>query len=228
LRGKRRNQAPALALAGLSGVLLLAAAYVVAAEAGPYLSVGEGLSDRLQALESDRPAVMSRDARKIVLDTCTGLTTTVAGLLLRTETRRAEADWCAGRAADFAESAPTAGYAWYVAAQLAADRHDQTAFADDLGRAYATAPTEQWLAERRVALAETHLAELTPDLLASHQRDLALLVQSARGVAAIARRYVAEPDFRNRIAAIVATLPNADQARFVATIRAQIAAGQTR
>ena len=54
---------------------------------------------------------------------------------------------------------------------------------------------------------------------ATHQRDLALLVQSQRGIATIARRYVAQPDFRERITAIVEALPQADQVRFLANVK---------
>lgn len=224
MRGKRRNKAPALILAGFAGALLAGAAYVATSEARPFVSVGETLPDRIAALEAASPAVVSLDGRNLVLDTCSELATSLAGRLMRTDERRRDTGWCADVATQYAASAPTYGYAWYVAALMAADRQDTPALVEDLARSYSTAPNEEWLAERRVALAEAHLGDLGPDLTAAHDRDLALLVQSKRGIADIARRYVAVPEFRERIGDIVATLSQQDQARFVDTLRGQVAA----
>jgi hypothetical protein len=207
-------------------VLLAGAAYVTAAESGPFLTIGETLSDRISGLESGGSAVLSLDSRNLVLDTCTELATSMTGRLMRTAERQRDIGWCADTAAHFAAAAPGYGYAWYVTALMAAEQKDATGLAEGLSRSYATAPTEYWLAERRVALAEAHVEELDPALTAAHDRDLALLVQSRRGIADIARRYVAVPGFRERIGDIVATLPDVDQARFIDTLRGQVAARQ--
>ena len=47
-------------------------------------------------------------------------------------------------------------------------------------------------------------------------------VQSQRGIAAIAKRYVRDEGFRARITAVVEALPAADQARFVQVLRAAV------
>jgi hypothetical protein len=211
-----------LILLGFSGVLLAGAAYVAASEAGPYASIGGDLADRIEAIAADNPPVVSMGGRNLVLDNCAALATTTPGRLISTERRDVVARWCAGAAARFAAAAPSYGYAWYVAALMAADRGDADGFASSLARSYLTAPSEQWLAERRVALAEANPDEMTPDLLALHDRDLALLVRSKRGIATIVQRYVATPAFRDRISRVVGTLPNEEQSRFVAQLAREV------
>ena len=82
-----------------------------------------------------------------------------------------------------------------------------------------TGRTEQWVASLRVGLSEAHRQQLDAAALATSDRDLALLATSRSGVALIAYRYVNEPDFRERITAIVEALPGEDQENFLSRVR---------
>lgn len=113
---------------------------------------------------------------------------------------------------------PTYPFGWYAVALFsyrvgAAEDGEQA-----LVRAQQVGAHEQWLAEGRVRLAEEHFEDLGSMALAGHRADLELLARSRRGVASIAYRYVSDPGFRERITAIVETLPNEDQVRFVSNV----------
>lgn len=166
---------------------------------------------------------MSRSARDLALDDCVQLLASVHGLALRTELRKSAITNCAEAADDFIAQSSIDARAWYVLARVAAERKDAAGLNRALLRAHELAPAEQWLAEQRVQLAEEHLADLEPSVLAGHQQDLALLVTSTRGVKAIARRYAAVPSFRERVTAIAETLPAEQQARLVAALRNELA-----
>jgi hypothetical protein len=114
---------------------------------------------------------------------------------------------------------PSYAYGWYSIAAFSFALADDERGLYALRRSQAVAKSEQWLTERRVQLSEIYLAQLDEAALASHRQDLILLAQSNRGVRSIARRYVEDANFRERITALVETLPDADQARFVANVR---------
>jgi hypothetical protein len=116
---------------------------------------------------------------------------------------------------------PSHSYGYYIEAlaRFALGEADMAVAA--LERSQAVGPNEQWLAERRVGVAETHYAALEAYAGTGHLADLALLAQSRRGIRSIAARYVANPDFRERVTAVVETLPDEIQQRFVAVVRAE-------
>jgi len=209
------------------GSLLLAfgSAYALLAESGPYLFAGSGLAQRIEVLaDGQLHPGLSRPAHDLVLDDCVAVASSLYGLAMATERRNAALETCSSAATGFAASSPTYAYAYYVEALLAAEGADAAALNAALNASRALAPTEQWLAELRVKLAEDHLAQITPAAIAGHEADLALLVASQRGIRVIARRYAALAGFRERITAIVETLPAEQQRRFVAALRNEIAA----
>lgn len=206
--------------------LLLAAgsAYALLAESEPYLFAGSGLAQRVQVLADGRlhPG-LSRPAHDLVLDDCVDVAASLYGLTLPTERRNTALATCGTAASGFAKASPTYAYAYYVEALLAAERDDPDMLNAALSTSRALAPTEQWLAELRVKLAEDHLSWIRPTALQGHEADLALLVASQRGIRVIARRYAALEGFRERITAIVEQLPSEQQKRFVAALRHEIA-----
>jgi hypothetical protein len=125
---------------------------------------------------------------------------------------------------DFAQqtlaSMPSYSYGWYSLALFHLVLGDLEAGLEALSQSQRTGSNEQWVAERRVLLGELVLSELSADARAAHDTDLAMLAQSNRGVRAIAKRYIEVEDFRERITAIVETLPEEAQARFVGQVRA--------
>lgn len=226
MANRTRRRAPGLLLLSLTSLLLAGgSAYALFAESAPYLFAGSGLAQRVQSLADGKlhPG-LSRQAHDLVLDDCVQVAASLYGLSLLTELRDAALATCGTAASSFAQQAPAYGYAWYVEALLAAERADPNALNAALTTSQSLAPTEQWLAELRVKLAEDHLAEIQPTALAGHEADLALLVTSRRGIKVIARRYAAVKGFRERITAIVEQLPAEQQRRFVAALRSEIAA----
>ena len=226
MTGRRARHSPGLVLLSLTSLLLAAgSAYALFAESSPYLFAGNGLAQRIEVLADGQfhPG-LSRPAHDLVLDDCVAVASSLYGLAMPTERRNAALRTCSSAATGFAESSPTYAYAYYVEALLAAEHTDSDALNAALSTSRALAPAEQWLAELRVKLAEDHLAQLQPAAIAGHEADLALLVVSQRGIRVIARRYAALAGFRERITAIVETLPPEQQRRFVAALRNEIAA----
>jgi hypothetical protein len=115
--------------------------------------------------------------------------------------------------------APTDAFAHAIMAATGALTADWTRYNDGLDLSYRTGPREQWIAEWRVNLVETFYRQLDPALLPRHEADLAVMLATERGLDTISRRYIADPGFRARIAAILPTLPASDQQRFLRRLR---------
>ncbi len=126
---------------------------------------------------------------------------------------------CLKTAAEITQTMPTNSYAWYVKAQAAVQLNDADNFRTSYLNSFLTGPHEQWITVQRVDLAENNFDKLTPDMLAAHEKDIALLALSSNGVRAIARRYVSDVNFRDRVTDIVAKLPDANQRRFLNLVR---------
>ena len=90
---------------------------------------------------------------------------------------------------------------------------------EHLHTSQATGKASQWVAEQRVALAEYYREHLDERVLAGNDADLEMLVRSQRGIGSIATRYVNDPAFRERITAIVETMPEDIQRRFIGVLR---------
>jgi hypothetical protein len=129
---------------------------------------------------------------------------------------------CMKTAAEITQTMPTNSYGWYVMAQAAAQLNDVDNFKTGYLNSFLTGPHEQWITVQRVDLAENNLAKLTPEMMAAHEKDIALLAVSTKGVQAIARRYVSDVNFRDRVTDIVAKLPDANQRRFLNLVRRSV------
>ncbi len=219
--GKSRRGSRGLLLLSFYSLLLAGgSAWVLLGESAPYLFVGQGLAQRVLSLaEGNVHFGHSRDTRDLVLKDCVRIADSLQGLALPTARRSAALATCGEAAARFAAESPTYSYARYVEALLAGERTDYDRMNEALSVSRSLAPTEQWLAELRVKLAESYLADLHTAGLAGHEADLALLVGSQRGVRVIARRYVAVKAFRERITAIAEKLSPDVQRRFVTALR---------
>jgi hypothetical protein len=214
----------------LAGSVMLAAAGAVTAyqEFDVFAAGGLGPADRFAALERgsyhDAPSILSK---QLVLDACVEGIGGIYGLMQPGDARQAVLEHCRIEADAIAAEAPSYAYAHYVGALAAAGLGDADGFNARILRSQITGPNEQWVAELRAALVEDQLAAASPEVMARHSADLRLLVASARGIASISRRFVREPDFRERITTIVETMSEADQAKFVSRVR-QAAAQVTR
>lgn len=205
----------------LAGSLVLAAAGAVTAyqEFGVFAAGGLGPADRFAALQRgtyhQAPSLLGK---WLVLDACVEAIGGTYGRMQPGDSRQAVLEHCRSEAAAIARETPSAAYAHYVGALAAARLGDKAGFNASMLQAQVTGPNEQWIAELRVGLVEDQLADATPEVAARHAEDLRLLVASGRGVASISRRYVRQPEFRERITAIVETMSEAEQARFVALV----------
>jgi hypothetical protein len=166
------------------------------------------------------PSLLSK---RLVLDSCREAIGGPYGRLQPTDTRRLVLEHCLASADAIVGESPSYAFGWFIGALAATTLGDVEGFNARLKNAQVTGPSEQWIAELRVGLVEDNYAHATADVLTRHDADLRLLVQSPRGIQSIAARYASEPDFKSRITTIVETMPEADQARFVAEVRRAMA-----
>lgn len=213
-------------LAVLAGSVVLAAAGAVTAyqELGVFSTGSSGAADRYaslaQGIYHDAPSLLGK---RMVLDACVEAIGGAYGREQDSDSQSRVLEHCRAEADTIAAEAPSLTYAHAVGALAAARLGDFDGFNTRMLQAQITGPTEQAQAEWRAAVVETYLAEASPDVLRRHEADLRLLVASDRGIASISQRYVGQPDFRERITAIVETMPPAAQARFVSRVRAAAA-----
>lgn len=218
-----------LALILLASLLLIAAGIAMASvESRAFFSTGVTARERFEVIADGRTHVgLSSASEMLVLTNCyEALDSILAHTKPRVERDKVAAN-CLAIADGIVARAPAHPFAWYIGALAAADLGDEDGLSFRLGRSQATGPSEQWIAERRVDTAEDHLASLAPDVREAHDRDLVMLVRSRRGVDAIARRYVRQADFRERITALVEQLDPEAKRRFLDYVRdaARVIAG---
>jgi hypothetical protein len=208
-------------IAVLAGSALLAAAGAVTAtqEFEVFAAGGLGAADRFAALEArdyhDAPSLLSK---RLVLDACVEAIAGLYGRMQAGGRRDAVLGHCRREADAIADEVPGYAYAHYVGALAAARLGDMAGFNQRVLSAQVTGANEQWVAELRADLVEDHLSAASTEVSRRHEADLRLLVASGRGIASISKRYVRQPDFRERITRIVEAMPEADQARFVSTV----------
>ncbi|MDX6767093.1 MAG: hypothetical protein SFU85_09905 [Candidatus Methylacidiphilales bacterium] len=209
-------------IAVLTGAAMLTAAGAVTAyqELDAFSAGGFGPADRFAALQSQSyHAAPSLLGKRLVLDACVEAIGGLYGRMQAATDRQAVFEHCRSEADAIARDVPSYSYAYYVGARAAALLGDAGGFNRRILFSQMTGPTEQWVAELRAALVEDNIGSITPEVAQRHLADLRLLVGSQRGIASISSRYIKEPAFRERITAIVETMPEADQARFVANVR---------
>lgn len=117
---------------------------------------------------------------------------------------------------------PTNSYAWSVGALAAAEQQDWTTMNDALVRSQLTGPTEYWIGVLRVAIAQDNYGKL--DEVARHaaDQDLKLLLVSIPGIRSVSARYINDDEFRERLEAVLKTMPAETQRRFVNIVRREI------
>lgn len=185
--------------------------------------LGASSLDRVLAMTdvAELPALSIMSQNNALLDCATALDAmqSLAVMYSTAEARAGIAPKCLVMADRLAEQSPSNAYAWYVGAQASATIGDWDGFNQRLAMSWRAGPTEQWIGELRVALAEDNYSRLDSQTIAANDADLHMLVLSLRGVRTIAARYVANPDFRERITAIVEVMPAENQQLFVANVR---------
>lgn len=210
-----------LALSVLSLVVLGASAWSLAREARSYLGNSfPSDGERLAAVAgSAAPASFSDEATNALLDGCAWAMTSLYGSLRPTEQRRSIATACGEKAAAVVASRPASAYAVLVGGIAADILGDDQTVSTSIVTSRELAPSAEWLARARVALAARRQASLTESARAAEAADLAIMLRSASGVGVVVTRYVSDPAFRVQVAEILGTLPALDQARFLDLVR---------
>lgn len=216
---RRRGRVGLLAILVASALLVLGGAQAAYQELRVYFA-GDEAADRFDALAADTyEAGPSPSSIRMVLDNCQRSISGVYGLMRSADERRPVLEACLRHADAAAARNASFSYAWYVGALSAARLGDVVGFNIRLLQSHITAPYEHWLAMLRASLVEGHFGSTAAHLLPRHTSDLRLLVGSQTGILWVARRYVEDPGFRERIADVVEGMTETDQARFVASLR---------
>ena len=206
-------------LLGLS--LCAAAGFAGVAEFGGKLPAGQSLSARAEALTRDGvwPGMSFASSWQTLRD-CHELMDSAYALTRPTSERFGIVRACMDLAVANTRLTPTSSYAWLVRAIAAAGLKDLADFNAAMRMSQLSGAYEGWISQMRVDQVERHFALADDTVVQGHKADLAMLVSSVAGITSIARRYLMQPDFRERILSVVETLPQPDQQRFVGIVSA--------
>ena len=205
-------------IATLALCVLALGAWTLNREAAQYLAVGSRIQ-RVAAIPEQPPFPgLALSTRQDNLRDCVFALQRQASLEVRyvsEEFRASLPARCAAMALDAVELMPTYSYGWFVLAYTDAVAGNWDAMNQHLYMSQVTGQASQWVAEQRVAVAESYREHLDVRSLVSNDADLQMLVLSQRGIRSIAARYVNEPTFRERITTIVEGLPEQTQRSFI-------------
>lgn len=201
-------------------VTLLLGAVLAYLEIAPFFALSTSEADRFRLFAQGELALpVAEVSRAELLGVCY---TTAGSLYARaqpTVRRRSLLEACHDLAAGTTRDAPTLGLAWLIGASSSGELDRRNDFNHEILTSVVVAPREQWLAELRVDLVERYYTLANEAVIAAEVGDLKILLLSQRGISSIAQRYVDQPDFRERVADVVATLPAAAQRRFVDEVK---------
>jgi hypothetical protein len=208
-----------LALRALGLALAICGAYVLALELPPYLRGQQTSTNRVIRSADEAPRVpFSISGQSLLLLDCRQDMWSVAAHVLPTDARTRFLENCFSASDGIARASPTFSMAWLTSAIAAVESGDAAGFSERFVRSRFTAPYETWIAEARFEVAERYLSSLNPQAVEQHEADVRMLVSSERGIDFVAERYVSDYDFRDRVTAIVSTMSDKDQRRFVRAV----------
>jgi len=202
--------------------LFLAGLPAAWAEISAVVRPGHSFQTRATSLANGTTRVAaSTDSQRRVLEICLDVLSDLRSWLPDAPNRAAILSHCKNETDRALRFTPVDSYLWTVLAWLELDLGETQRARDALETARALAPDEMWLAARRLPLSERLAARGIPDQRAAQDADLLVLAQSRSGIATLARRYLDEPIFRDRITKLVATLTDEEQRRFVRNVRVE-------
>ncbi len=189
-------------------------------EAAPYFW-GSGTRDtQFETLRSTQVGLpASIEGTQLSTNICLSALTGLRAMFRAEDARSMVRSQCLELMDEVVHAMPSDSYAWYAGALMQFQAGNIEEANRWLSMSQSTGPTEQWIAEVRVALAEDNFENLTPEVKAQHLDDLAILAGSSRGVTTIARRFVADPAFRERITSVVEQLSPEIQEQFLHDVR---------
>ena len=130
---------------------------------------------------------------------------------------------CAAESEKILAFNPNLSEAHYLRAYTAFLEDDFDEAVEYLARSQETAPTDQWLAVRRVGLAQNMLPGEPNIELYNLQNDLGLLIASNRGLDTATRLYIRHPQLRDMIVASTENLSDRDRVRFLSGLKSAVA-----
>lgn len=214
--------------AAMGAVMAVIGLWGISQEAPPFFADSWGERTIVTAMLTDTihpaPSIQSQLG---YLFNCQVALTSLSGRAQPTSARQQIAQKCRDGADVITKASPTFSAAWQTGALAAASMEDWTGMNWRLRQSYATGRNEQWLAERRIDLAQAHTDQLDADLLPSYDRDLMLLLVMDGGRQFLAPRYHALADIRARIDPLLPALTEADRTRFLG-ITARLAVQRSR
>lgn len=204
----------------LCALFWLGAAPLAYVELRPFLTGGQTREARFEIIVTggERPGISSY-AQRLTLDNCLEAINSIYGRAQPTLRRQKALTSCGDLSAQIVAASPANAFAWFIGALVAAGEGNVAAMNDRLVHSRQTSPNEQWIAELRVELAESWLDDLDASNKEGHELDLKLMTESYRGAQSVARRYINDVQFRERIVVLVETLPEDTQLRFVQNVR---------
>lgn len=205
----------------LGGLVALALGVYAIAKELPVLTYGDqqSLSATTAIASGNLKPAFSFYGQKRLMAACMQGMTGLWAALAPPEQRKAHASNCLDYAKTYASHTVVEPLTWVVAARASYLLKDNSAMNEFLHHSWRTGRNEQWVAALRVALAEDAMNVLDMQSRRNHELDLALMVMSRSGIAAIAYRYWSDATFRERITNVVETLSEDDQRRFVSNVR---------
>lgn len=215
-----------IALLGLAVTLL--GAWTMYQEAMPNFAGGRTAIARLAAApDSDVPLGLTVRSQHSALLDCEMIFRSSRAIemqyLLADEQDRL-VSLCGQMADAVIAQSPQDAFGWFIRAAASAATGDMAGFNDAMLRSQLTGPNEGWLASMRVGLAEAHLASLDQATSDANLHDLQVVASTYIYAPTLARRFVADDDFRTRMTSVLETMPPADQRRFLSAVRAILTA----
>lgn len=211
-------EAPSLVFGGFAAMCI--AVYGFVGEY-PVLTYGDqsSVSVASSIANGDVRPGFSHYGQKRLMAACMQGMTGMWAVLATSEQRVSHARNCLGLALSYTSHTYLEPLTWAVAARASFVLGDDEGMNQYLDYSWHAGRYEQWVAGLRVPLAEEARAVLNEPNKANQESDMALMVMSRSGIAAIADRYWSDLDFRQRITEVVEKLPEADQRRFVSSVR---------
>lgn len=205
----------------LGGLVALALGVYAIAKEFPVLTYGDqqSMSATTAIASGSLKTAFSFYGQKRLMAACMQGMTGLWAALAPAEQRKAHASNCLDYAKTYVSHTVVEPLTWVVAARASFILGDHEGLNTYLDYAWRAGRNEQWVGGLRVALAEEARAVLSEANQSNHRSDLALMVMSRYGIAAIANRYWSDIGFRERITDIVEQLPETEQRRFVSSVR---------
>jgi hypothetical protein len=208
-------------LVGLASLAL--GGWAMYAEAGPVLRGGETARARIEATAASNgsigaglltTAVSLSDCEQVLLPFGRPATEEQLGAA-----RDGLLNECEHMARTVLERTPAHGQAELLLGLIAEARGDIDSISTHLSRSQALQPSLARVVSPRTGLGQRHFDQLSPDAQERHRQDLALMLQSGRGVWPLADLYVSDEAARQRITTALEGVPARDQARFVYVVQ---------